>query len=53
MIKSIKYGVDLINDVSGFKYDQLLIIKIKKIQHRKNTSSYARNTKTNAEESKV
>ena len=30
MIKSIKYGVDLINDVSGFKYDQTGLIKLRK-----------------------
>ncbi len=30
MIRGIKYGVDLINDVSGFKYDQSSIIKLKK-----------------------
>ena len=30
MIKSVKYGVDLINDVSGFKYDQDSLPKLKK-----------------------
>tara|TARA_B100001093_G_C26821001_1_gene1011884 strand:- start:494 stop:1561 length:1068 start_codon:yes stop_codon:yes gene_type:complete len=30
MIKSIKYGVDLINDVSGFNYDSQSLPKIKK-----------------------
>ncbi len=30
MIKGIKYGVDLINDVSGFKYDESSLSKIKK-----------------------
>ncbi len=29
MIKSIKYGVDLINDVSGFEYDQNSLSKLK------------------------
>ena len=31
MTKSIKYGVDLINDVSGFEYDKTSIKKLKKI----------------------
>ena len=30
MIKSIKYGVDLINDVSGFNYDKNSLKKLKK-----------------------
>ena len=30
MIKSIKYGVDLINDVSGFNYDKNSLSKLKK-----------------------
>ena len=30
MIKSVKYGADLINDVSGFNYDQNSLIKLKK-----------------------
>ena len=30
MIKSIKHGVDLINDVSGFNYDQNALTKLKK-----------------------
>ena len=30
MIKSIKHGVDLINDVSGFNYDQDVLSKLKK-----------------------
>ncbi len=30
MIKSIKYGVNLINDVSGFNYDQSSLSKLKK-----------------------
>ncbi len=30
MIKSIKYGVDLINDVSGFEYDKRSMKKIKR-----------------------
>ena len=30
MIKGIKCGVDLINDVSGFNYDQSSLSKIKK-----------------------
>ena len=30
MIKSIKYGVDLINDVSGFNYDKNSLPKLKK-----------------------
>ena len=30
MIRSVKYGVDLINDVSGFKYDQDSLPKLKK-----------------------
>ena len=34
MIKSIKYGADLINDVSGFKYNQNSL-KIEEIQFRK------------------
>ena len=29
MIKSIKYGADLINDVSGFEYDQMALSKLK------------------------
>ena len=28
MIKSIKYGADLINDVSGFEYDQMALSKL-------------------------
>ena len=31
MIKSIKYGTDLINDVSGFSYDKTSLKKLKKI----------------------
>ena len=30
MIKGIKHGVDLINDVSGFQYDHGALIKLKK-----------------------
>ena len=30
MIKGIKYGVDLINDVSGFKHDNQSLLKLKK-----------------------
>ena len=30
MIKSIKSGADLINDVSGFNFDQNSLIKLKK-----------------------
>ena len=30
MLKSIKYGADLINDVSGFNFDKEALIKIKK-----------------------
>ena len=30
MIKSIKHGADLINDVSGFNYDQNALSKLKK-----------------------
>ena len=30
MIKGVKYGVDLINDVSGFQYDHGALIKLKK-----------------------
>ena len=30
MIKSINYGVDLINDVSGFNYDRKALFKLKK-----------------------
>ena len=30
MVRSIKYGVDLINDVSGFNYDQSSLSKLKK-----------------------
>ena len=30
MIKSIKYGVDLVNDVSGFNYDKNSLSKLKK-----------------------
>ncbi len=29
MIDSLKYGVDLINDVSGFNYDKLSLLKLK------------------------
>ena len=29
MIKGIKYGVDLINDVSGFSYDKKSLSKLK------------------------
>ena len=32
MIKSIKYGVDLINDVSGFNYDKQSISKLKRFK---------------------
>ena len=31
MIKSLKYGVDLINDVSGFEYDKNFLKNLKKI----------------------
>ena len=31
MVRGIKYGVDLINDVSGFSYDKESIKKLKKI----------------------
>ena len=30
MIKSLNYGVDLINDVSGFNYDNKSLTKLKK-----------------------
>ena len=30
MVRGIKYGVDLINDVSGFSYDKESIKKLKK-----------------------
>ena len=29
MVKGIKYGVDLINDVSGFEHDKESLIKLK------------------------
>ena len=29
MVDSLKYGVDLINDVSGFNYDKLSLLKLK------------------------
>ena len=35
MIKGIKNGVDLINDVSGFNYDKNLFTKIKKYKIQK------------------
>ena len=31
MVKSISHGVDLINDVSGFNFDQMSILKLKTI----------------------
>ena len=31
MIKSIKYGADLINDVSGFEYDQMALSKLRRL----------------------
>ena len=44
MIKSLKFGVDLINDVSGFEYDKNSLKNLKKNQYRKSNSSYARNS---------
>ena len=32
MVNGIKFGVDLINDVSGFKYDQSSLTKLKKLK---------------------
>ena len=53
MIKSIKYGADLINDVSGFKYDQNSLSKLKNYNISKSSSSYARNTKYYAKKSQI
>ena len=52
MIKAIHYGADLINDVSGFNYDNQSLLKIKKILMLQSSSSYARNTKYNANKPK-
>ena len=35
MVKSIKHGVDLINDVSGFNYDKNSLKKLKKYNKSK------------------
>ena len=53
MIKGIKYKVDLINDVSGFKYDETSLSKLKRYNISKSYSSYARDTKYNAKKSKI
>ena len=52
MLKGIKHGVDLINDVSGFKFDPLALQKISnyKIQ---SSSSYERKSQHYAKESKI
>ena len=53
MTNSIEYGADLINDVSGFEFDKHSIKKLKKYNIAKVLTSYARNTKYNANKSKI
>ena len=48
MTKGIKYGVDLINDVSGFVTIKKLLNKIKKFNILKSATSYAGFTKHHA-----
>ena len=40
MIKSIKYGTNLINDVSGFEFDKNSIPIIKKVKYFKSITPY-------------